>query len=137
METSVVDILKLRGLTIPTQNAMAELMMSNLDAGGALGDGHRTGWRRSTDADDGEAACGILNCLLYVLAEPVISNLDAGEALRDRSKTRWQRSTDANDGKEAAGGILNRLLHALAEVTHLGGLGIWAIGQSCVRLSVS
>ena len=58
------------------------------------------------------------------IAKLMMSNLDAGEALRDRSRTRWRRSTGA-DGEEAAGGILNRLLHALAEVMHLGGLGVW------------
>jgi hypothetical protein len=71
---------------------------------------------------------------MKAIAELMMSNLDAGEALRDGSRTRWRRSTD---GEEAAGGILNRLLHALAEVTHLGGLGIWTIGQSCIRRSVS
>ena len=71
------------------------------------------------------------------IAELMMSNLDVGEALRDGSRTRWQRATDANDGEEVAGGILNRLLHVLAEVTHLGGLDVWAIGQSCVRRSVS
>ena len=117
---------------------MAELMMSNLDVGEALGDRSGTGWRRSTDADDGEAAAGgILNCLLHALAEPVMSNLDTGEALGGGSRTGWRRPTDADDGKEAAGGILNRLLHALAEVTHLGALGVWTIGQSCIRCSMS
>jgi hypothetical protein len=71
------------------------------------------------------------------IAELMMSNLDAGDPLRDGSRTGWQRSTDANDGEEEAGGILNRLLHVLAEVTHLGGLGVWTIGQSCVRRSVS
>ena len=69
--------------------------------------------------------------------ELMMNNLDAGEALGDGSRTGWRRSTDADDGEEAAGGILNRLLHVLAEVTHLGGLGVWTIGQSCVRRSVS
>ena len=68
------------------------------------------------------------------MAELMMSNLDAGEALGDGSRTGWRRSTD---GEEAAGGILNCLLHALAEVTHLGGLGVWTISQSCVRHSVS
>ena len=54
----------------------------------------------------------------------MMSDLDVGEALGDRSETGWQRSTGA-DGEEAAGSILNHLLHALAEVTHLGALGIW------------
>ena len=44
--------------------------------------------------------------------------------LGDGSETGWRRSTGAN-GEEAAGGILNRLLHALAEVMHLGVLGVW------------
>ena len=70
------------------------------------------------------------------IAELMMSDLDAGDALGDGSRTGWRRSTDA-DGEEAAGGILNRLLHVLAEVTHLGGLGVWTIGQSCVRRSVS
>jgi hypothetical protein len=65
-----------------------------------------------------------------------MNNLDVGEALGDRSRTGWQRSTGA-DGEEVAGGILNRFLHALAEATHLGGLGIWTIGQSCIRRSMS
>jgi hypothetical protein len=63
-----------------------------------------------------------------------MSNLDAGEALGDGSRTGWRRFTD---GKEVAGSILNHLLHALAEVMHLGGLGIWTIGQSCIRCSMS
>jgi len=117
---------------------MAKLMMSDLDAGEALRDGSGTGWQRSTDANDGEAAAsGILNHLLHALAEPVMSNLDTGEALRGGSRTRWQRPTDADDGKEAAGSILNCLLHALAEVMHLGVLSIWTISQSCVCCSMS
>jgi hypothetical protein len=60
---------------------------------------------------------------MKAIAELMMSNLDAGEALRDRSRTRWRRSTGAN-GEEAAGSILNHLLHALAEATHLGGLGV-------------
>ena len=60
---------------------------------------------------------------MKVIAELMMSNLDAGEALRDGSRTRWRRSTGAN-GEKAAGGILNHLLHALAEATHLGGLGV-------------
>jgi hypothetical protein len=71
---------------------------------------------------------------MNMMAELIINNLDVGEALRDGSRTRWQRSTD---GKEAASSILNHLLHALAEVTHLGGLGVWTIGQSCIHCSVS
>jgi len=71
-----------------------------------------------------------------MMAKLMMNNLDAGEALRDGSGTGWQRSTGA-DGEEAAGSILNRLLHALAEATHLGGLGVWTIGQSCIRRSVS
>jgi hypothetical protein len=59
-----------------------------------------------------------------MMAELMMSNLDAGEALGDRSRTRWRRSTGAN-GEEVAGGILNHLLHALAEVMHPGGLGVW------------
>jgi len=51
-------------------HALAEPVMSNLDTGEALGGGSRTGWRRPTDADDGEeAAGGILNRLLHALAE--------------------------------------------------------------------
>ena len=51
-------------------HALAEPVMSNLDTGEALGGGSRTGWRRPTDADDGEeAAGGILNHLLHALAE--------------------------------------------------------------------
>ncbi len=71
-----------------------------------------------------------------VIAELMMSDLDVGEALGDGSRTRWQRSTGA-DGEEAAGGILNHLLHVLAEVTHLGGLGVWTIGQSRVCCSMS
>jgi hypothetical protein len=71
---------------------------------------------------------------MNTMAKLMMNNLDAGEALGDRSRTGWQRSTN---GEEAAGSILNHLLHGLAEVTHLGGLGIWTIGQSCVRCSVS
>ena len=74
---------------------------------------------------------------MNAMAKLMMSNLDVGEALGDGSGTRWRRSTDADDGKAAAGGILNRLLHALAEVTHLGELGIWTISQSCIRCSVS
>ena len=37
-----------------TMDMIAELMMSNLDVGEALGNGSRTRWRRSTDADDGK-----------------------------------------------------------------------------------
>ena len=62
------------------------------------------------------------------MAKLMMSNLDVGDALRDGSRTEWRRSTDANDGEEAAGGILNCLLHALVEVMHLGGLGVWTIG---------
>ena len=72
-----------------------------------------------------------------MMAKLMMSNLDVGEALGDGSRTEWRRPTDANDGKEAAGSILNCLLHALAEVTHLGGLGVWAIGQSCIHCSMS
>jgi len=61
---------------------------------------------------------------MKAIAKLMMSDLDVGEALRDGSETRWRRSTGAN-GEEAAGGILNRLLHALAEATHLGVLGIW------------
>jgi hypothetical protein len=59
-----------------------------------------------------------------VIAKLMMSNLDVEEALGDGSRTRWRRSTGA-DGEEAAGSILNCLLHALAEATHLGGLGVW------------
>ncbi len=57
--------------------------------------------------------------------------------LGDGSRTEWRRSTNANDGEEVAGGILNCLLHALVEVMHLGGLGVWTIGQSHICHSVS
>ena len=73
---------------------------------------------------------------MKAIAELMMSDLDAEEALGDGSRTRWRRSTGAN-GEEAAGSILNCLLYALAEVTHLGGLGVWTIGQSCVRRSMS
>jgi hypothetical protein len=58
------------------------------------------------------------------IAELMMSDSDVGEAFGDGSETGWRRSTGA-DGEEVAGGILNRLLHALAEAMHLGGLGVW------------
>ena len=69
--------------------------------------------------------------------ELMMSDLDVREALGDRSGTRQRRSTDANDGEETAGGILNGLLHVLAEVMHLCGLGVWADSRARIRRSMS
>ena len=69
--------------------------------------------------------------------DPMMSDLDPREALGDRAGTRQRRSTDANDSEETAGGILNSLLHILAEVMHLCRLGVWADSWSHIRRSMS
>ena len=51
--------------------------------------------------------------------ELMMSDLDAREAIGDRGSTRQRRTTDADDSEETAGGVLNGLLHVLAEVMHL------------------
>ena len=68
----------------------------------------------------------------------MMSDLDARKALRDRSGTQQRRSTDANhDGKETAGGILNGLLHVLAEVMHLCRLSRGAAACRVCELGMS
>jgi hypothetical protein len=55
--------------------------------------------------------------------EFMMSNLNTRKALGNGSG-RQRRSTDSDDSEEAAGGILHRLLHVLAEMTHLGRLSV-------------
>src|SRR5260221_13769229 len=69
--------------------------------------------------------------------ELMMSELDAREAIGDRGGTRQRRSADAGDGEETAGGILNDLLHVLADVMHLCRLCVWADSRSCIRRSMS
>jgi hypothetical protein len=62
----------------------------------------------------------------------MIRELNATEsALGDILAIRRQRATDANDGEQACIGVLDGLLHVLANVTHPSwlraqGLGQWA-----------
>src|SRR5712672_743591 len=67
--------------------------------------------------------------------EFMVRNLDAGKAaIRDGSRT---RPTDTDYRKKTSGGILNGLLHILAEVTHLGRFGVRVDRWSHIRCGMS
>ena len=55
----------------------------------------------------------------------MMSDLDAREA-SGTVVLNTGGPTDADDDDKEMGGILNGLLHALAEVIHLCWLGVWA-----------
>jgi hypothetical protein len=68
----------------------------------------------------------------------VISNMKAAEAaFRNGRGTGQGRHTDPDNGEQASGGILDGLLHVLAQMSHLCGLSARAERRTRIRRSMS